>query len=167
MKTKIIKSIVATALLATTIFASNTKSNLNISVGSMKFDNSGKSNNVLNFEFSAHKRVAGDLYLGGGIEGQYTMETKNNSGRSADIYPSISYNITDDFAINATVGYTYGYSNNITYKGISSSIGAEYYFSKKFGVGIRYKKYDIDYDTLTGDVPDTLTATTISFNQRF
>ncbi|MEA2018462.1 MAG: hypothetical protein U9N59_08435, partial [Campylobacterota bacterium] len=117
---------------------------------------------IVGLEVSIYKKIADNLYLGIGGESQFF-----NNGRAVDLYPSISYDITPNLSANATVGYTLGEINDISYTGVSSSIGLNYAFNKKYGVGIRYKNYSIDYDTINGDIPDTLTATTISFNQKF
>lgn len=161
--------VITIAMLITTSQANDTKVNVNFSIGSMKHKNANDTTTSMSMEVSGHKKVLGNLLLGFGAESQLTSEINNtnNGVMLIDIFPSLSYELTSNLSINGTFGYTYGKTGSITFTGKSKSIGAEYYFSKSTGIGLRYKQYDIDYDTTTGDIPDTLTATTISFNQKF
>ena len=136
----------------------------------MDFDIVNDSATTFGIDVSAHKRIVGNLFLGVGIESQLTTSINYGNKDGAiviDLYPSLEYEITPDLSINTSIGYTFGTVGNITFTGKSTSIGADYSLSESYGIGIKYKKYDIDYATTLGDIPDTLTATTISFNQKF
>ena len=158
--------LITTALFITTAQA---KVNVNLSLGSMKHKNDNDTTTSMSMEVSGHKKILGDLFLGLGAESQFTTEINNsNDGATIiDIFPSLSYKLTSDLYISGTIGYTYGKTGSLTFTGRSKSIGAEYYLSKKNGIGIRYKKYDIDYSTTSGNIPDTLTSTTISYLLKF
>jgi len=138
------------ALITSTSAAIVDKSSVDFSVGTFVFDNTTSGASV-GMDVKGEKNIFIDgLFLGVGINAEMfdPKDVRNKSddlGLVADVYPTLSYEITNDISVNTMYGYTIGQVGSETFDGTSYGVGVDYKLSNEFMMGLNYKSSDLEF----------------------
>lgn len=96
----------------------------------------------------------------------YKFLPDEDLGLIVDIYPIITYDITDKLSINGSYAYTTGYIGNSSnnFDGTTAGFGIAYKFTDKFELEAKYKYSDLKTDN---DVKFDTDRINLVFNFRF
>jgi opacity protein-like surface antigen len=138
------------ALITSTSAAIVDKSSVDFSIGTFAFDNANTGASV-GMDVKGEKNIFIDgLFLGVGINAEIfdpkDVRNKNDDlGLVADVYPTLSYEITNNLSVNTLYGYTIGQVGSDTFDGTSYGVGVDYKLSDKFMMGLNYKSSDLEF----------------------
>lgn len=151
------------------------RGHLGISLGTVKFESSKFKNSdagvSLGFISKFEKNIIGDLYFGFGTNLE-VFDASNFSnedlGLLAEIYPIITYDITNNLSVNGSYGYTVGYlggnRSDTGFDGATVGFGIGYKFTDSFEVEAKYKYSDLEW---TDDIALDVHRVNLAFNFRF
>lgn len=170
MRKILLSGIVGSLLLTSANADIVDRGHFGISLGSIKFENSsaGASVGVISkFE----KNIIGNLYFGFGTNLEI-FDASNISdedlGILADIYPIITYDITNNLSVNGSYAYTVGYLGGSRtdngFDGTTASFGIAYKFSNSFEIEAKYKHSELEW---TNDIKFDTDRVNLAFNFRF
>jgi len=141
-----------TLLLTSSLFAGG--SHIQLLSGTSQVENSD-STFVFGTGIDLVKTSKSGIELGIGVEALYSNNKNYNTNLGVDLSFLLGYNFQNKsnlpLALRVGVGYGMGTIENFyTQDGLVYQIGAEYEFSHKFGMGVKYKIQNFEIDLPVG-----------------
>jgi len=154
-------------IVASIVYSSSLYASMDMGIVSAELGDGG-SNSGFNLDVKGffHPKSLMGIGVGGSLGMNYfsidsTNNLDNDAGLSMDLDLLLGYDYKKT-TLYVGGGYTLGEVGSATFDGTNYQVGAEYSFTKNYGIGVKYKHNRIDFTDFSSDKTD-LDITSIYF----